>query len=277
MRSFSFRDVGYIRGLWDCEEFKTSAVWSEKLVLNLKIPHQSSTQKEARQSSTARSHSGFDQFWWGLCCGRPVSCSAGTPRRLTFGESAVAALDRDDVSVEDLQWAWDRLDSVVHPSDLHLRSENSKTTELCECGRHWFRKNVEEDWRFWRWFYSRVFWHAQLNYACQRAERLVTGAGTVDNLAGDQLCIWKQVNLDESTIIPSTHLTICVPPSLGAYILDQKEHPQWAHHEIGSGYRPNKWSKEMSNTGLSNQISDFWRSWCRLIVPFMAKFKFNSK
>lgn len=75
------------------------------------------------------------------------------PRRLTFGESAVAALDRDNVTVEDLQWAWDRLDSVVHdsvvhPSDLRLRSENSKTTELCECGRHWFRKNVEEDWRF---------------------------------------------------------------------------------------------------------------------------------
>ena len=63
------------------------------------------------------------------------------------------------------------------------------------------------------------FWHAHLNHACTRAVSPLGGAGTTDNMAGDQLAIWNQVNVNSNEPIPSTHLTIFVPPALGAFIL----------------------------------------------------------
>ena len=63
------------------------------------------------------------------------------------------------------------------------------------------------------------FWHAHLNHACTRAVSPLGGAGTTDNMAGDQLAIWNQVNVNSNEPTPSTHLTIFVPPSLGAFIL----------------------------------------------------------
>ena len=56
------------------------------------------------------------------------------------------------------------------------------------------------------------FWHAHLNHACTRAVSPLGGAGTTDNMAGDQLAIWNQVNVCSNEHIPSTHLTIFVPP-----------------------------------------------------------------
>ena len=63
------------------------------------------------------------------------------------------------------------------------------------------------------------FWHAHLTHACTRSGSPLAGAGTTDNMAGDQLAIWNQVNVRGSEPIPSTHLTIFVPPALGAFIL----------------------------------------------------------
>ena len=63
------------------------------------------------------------------------------------------------------------------------------------------------------------FWHAHLNHACTRAVSPLAGAGTTDNMAGDQLAIWNQVSVGSNAPIPSTHLTIFVPPALGAFIL----------------------------------------------------------
>ena len=57
------------------------------------------------------------------------------------------------------------------------------------------------------------FWHAHLNHACTRAVSPLGGAGTTDNMAGDQLAIWNQVNVNSNEPIPSTHFTIFVPPS----------------------------------------------------------------
>lgn len=67
--------------------------------------------------------------------------------------------------------------------------------------------------------FSSRFWHAHLNNACNRAVSPTGGTGTLDNMAGDQLAIWNQVNHASNHPLPSTHLTIFVPPALGAYIL----------------------------------------------------------
>ena len=75
--------------------------------------------------------------------------------------------------------------------------------------------------------FSPAFWHAQLNYACQRAEHLATGAGTVDNLAGDQLCMWNQVNLEENTIIPSMHVNHIRPSPMGRPYIGQHQKQSW--------------------------------------------------
>lgn len=58
------------------------------------------------------------------------------------------------------------------------------------------------------------FWHAHLNHACTRAVSPLGGTGATDNMAGDQLAIWNQVNMHSNEPIPSTHLTIYVPPAL---------------------------------------------------------------
>ena len=70
------------------------------------------------------------------------------------------------------------------------------------------------------------FWHAHLNHACTRAVSPLGGAGTTDNMAGDQLAIWNQVNVHSNEPIPSTHLTIFVPPALGAFILANLKSPK---------------------------------------------------
>ena len=70
------------------------------------------------------------------------------------------------------------------------------------------------------------FWHAHLNHACTRAVSPLAGAGTTDNMAGDQLAIWNQVNDRSNEPIPSTHLTIFVPPALGAFILANLKSPK---------------------------------------------------
>ena len=70
------------------------------------------------------------------------------------------------------------------------------------------------------------FWHAHLNHACTRAISPVGGAGTTDNMAGDQLAIWNQVKDRSNEPIPSTHLTIFVPPALGAFILANLKSPK---------------------------------------------------
>ena len=54
----------------------------------------------------------------------------------------------------------------------------------------------------------------------------LAGAGTTDNMAGDQLAIWNQVNVRGNEPIPSTHLTIFVPPALGAFILANLKSPK---------------------------------------------------
>lgn len=246
----------------DCEEFKTSAVWSEKLVLNLKIPHQSSTLVLTS--------------FGGVYVAAAQLLARRFPRRLTLGESAVAALDRDDVTVEDLQWAWDRLDSVVHPSDLHRRSENSKTTELCECGRHWFRKNVEEDWRFLKMVLFSCF-VARTTQLCLPA----CWAFSYWSRYCWQPCRWPAVHLEPKSTwmkvlsFPQPTWPFTSLPLSGPIFWTKRSTPN--ERTIGSGYRPKKWSKENEQQGLEQPISDFWRSWCRLMVPFMAKFEFNSK
>ena len=68
------------------------------------------------------------------------------------------------------------------------------------------------------------FWHAHLNHACTRAVSPL--AGTTDNMVGDQLAIWNQVNVRSHEPIPSTHLTIFVPPALGAFILANLKSPK---------------------------------------------------
>ena len=45
-------------------------------------------------------------------------------------------------------------------------------------------------------------------------------------MAGDQLAIWNQVNSRSNEPIPSTHLTIFVPPALGAFILANLKSPK---------------------------------------------------
>ena len=43
---------------------------------------------------------------------------------------------------------------------------------------------------------------------------------------GDQLAVWNQVNVNSNEPIPSTHLTIFVPPALGAFILANLKSPK---------------------------------------------------
>ena len=69
------------------------------------------------------------------------------------------------------------------------------------------------------------FWHVHLNHACTRAVSPLAGARTTDNMAGDQVAIWNQVSVGSNASIPSMHLTIFVPPALGAFILANLKSP----------------------------------------------------
>ena len=77
------------------------------------------------------------------------------------------------------------------------------------------------------------FWHAQLNYAVLRAEAALATGGSAEGIAGDQLCIWNTIAPD--AIIPSTHLTLFLPPSLGAYVMaNHQSHREFKPHPSSS-------------------------------------------
>ena len=61
------------------------------------------------------------------------------------------------------------------------------------------------------------FWHAHFNYAALRTDPALAAIGSMDGLAGDQICQWNSVAPD--SILPATHLSIFVPPPLGAFVL----------------------------------------------------------
>ena len=88
------------------------------------------------------------------------------------------------------------------------------------------------------------FWHAQLNYAVLRAEAAFVSEGSAEGIAGDQLCQWNTIASD--AIIPSTHLTLFLPPSLGAYVMQegsrdlQKGHPSVTKGASPSAKDPSK-------------------------------------
>ena len=63
------------------------------------------------------------------------------------------------------------------------------------------------------------FWPAHLNHACTRAVSPLGGAGTTDNMAGDQLAIWNQVNMHNNEPIPSTQSHHLCPPRSRCFIL----------------------------------------------------------
>ncbi len=72
------------------------------------------------------------------------------------------------------------------------------------------------------------FWHAQLNYAVLRAEAALVTGGSAESVAGDQLCVWNTIAPD--AIIPATHLTLFLPPPLGAYVM--------ANHQTHRDFKP---------------------------------------
>ena len=61
------------------------------------------------------------------------------------------------------------------------------------------------------------FWHAHFNYAALRTDPALAAIGSMDGLAGDQICQWNSVAPE--SILPATHLSIFVPPPLGAFVL----------------------------------------------------------
>ena len=81
------------------------------------------------------------------------------------------------------------------------------------------------------------FWHAHLNHACTRAVSPLAGAGTTDSRGsvGDL----NQVNVRGNEPIPSTHLTIFVPPALGAFILANLKSPKGTPHSSAQLSLPN--------------------------------------
>ena len=77
------------------------------------------------------------------------------------------------------------------------------------------------------------FWHAQLNYAVLQAEAALATGGSAEGIAGDQLCLWNTIAPD--AIIPSTHLTLFLPPSLGAYVMaNHQSHREFKSHPSSS-------------------------------------------
>ena len=65
--------------------------------------------------------------------------------------------------------------------------------------------------------FASEFWHAHFNYAALRTDPILAAVGSMDGLAGDQLCQWNAVAPD--SILPATHLTLFLPPPLGAFVL----------------------------------------------------------
>ena len=65
--------------------------------------------------------------------------------------------------------------------------------------------------------FTAEFWHAHLNYAALRTDPALAAIGSMDGLAGDQICQWNSVAPD--SILPATRLSLFVPPPLGAFVL----------------------------------------------------------
>ena len=102
------------------------------------------------------------------------------------------------------------------------------------------------------------FWHAQLNYAVLRAEAALVTRGSAEGIAGDQLCQWNTIA--SNAIIPSTHLTLFLPPSLGAYVManhqshrDFKPQPSSSTNDIPT-FTVQQWLHFPLPEVLSNQV-----------------------
>ena len=65
--------------------------------------------------------------------------------------------------------------------------------------------------------FTAEFWHAHFNYAALRTDSALAAIGSMDGLVGDQICQWNSVAPD--SILPATHLSVFVPPPLGAFVL----------------------------------------------------------
>ena len=65
--------------------------------------------------------------------------------------------------------------------------------------------------------FTAEFWHAHFNYAALRTDPALAAIGSMDGLAGDQICQWNSVAPD--SILPATHLSVFIPPPLGASVL----------------------------------------------------------
>ena len=73
--------------------------------------------------------------------------------------------------------------------------------------------------------FTAEFWHAHFNYAALRTDPALAAIGSMDGLAGDQICQWNSVAPD--SILPATHLSVFVPPPLGAFVLANHQ-----NHEV---------------------------------------------
>ena len=80
--------------------------------------------------------------------------------------------------------------------------------------------------------FTSEFWHAHFNYAALRTDPAMAAIGSMDGLAGDQICQWNSVA--PGSILPATHLSLFLPPPLGAFVLanhdDFKSTPASATH-----------------------------------------------
>ena len=65
--------------------------------------------------------------------------------------------------------------------------------------------------------FTSEFWHAHFNYTALRTDPAMAAIGSMDGLAGDQICQWNAVAPD--SILPATHLSLFLPPPLGAFVL----------------------------------------------------------
>ena len=68
-------------------------------------------------------------------------------------------------------------------------------------------------------FFSPPFWHAHLVYASDLASPEGLEATAIDTLAGDQLCQWSAQGVNTESLLGASHLTVFLPPRVGAYLL----------------------------------------------------------
>ena len=68
-------------------------------------------------------------------------------------------------------------------------------------------------------FFTQDFWHTHLVYASDLASPEGVQASAIDTLAGDQLCQWSVQGVDTQSLLSASHLTVFLPPRVGAYLL----------------------------------------------------------